>query len=358
MAEGISKREIGQGVLFIMLLVVVGLVITLGKRRETASTVSSTPIATETATPDTTVQKIALRPFEPNTVSYEELLAMGMTRREAVGLVKYRATGKVFRIAEDVALCYALSDSAYQTLKPYIRIGEQYRIVRYQEQDYATHRTDTTTRLAPSPFRIDTVTATYLRAIGALTKRQAEAFIRWRDRSGSRDMEEVRACYVVDDSVATALEPYILFPERDLSPYEAQIEINKADSAQLVRVVGIGPKTAAAILNYRERLGGFVRIEQLAEVKGVMESNYEKILQQICCKDDEIRKIDINFATPSELDHPYIGPQLVRKIIKHRQLKGGWTCTQELVETDILTREEAARLDPYVVYGVQQAISE
>ena len=358
MANGISKREIGQGVLFVMLLVVVGLVITLGKRRETASIAHATPQVTEATTPETTEPKVALRPFDPNTVSYEELIAMGLSRREAVGLVKYRATGKVFRISEDVALCYALTDSAYQALKPYIIIGEQYRIVPYNERERVAHRADSTVRIAPSPFRIDTVTAAYLRAIGAFTKRQAEAFIRWRDRSGFRDMEEVRACYVVDDSVATALEPYILFPERDLSPYEAPIDINTADSAQLVRVVGIGPKTAVAILNYRQRLGGFVRVEQLAEVKGVMESNYEKILQQICCKNDEIRKIDINFATPSELDHPYIGPKLVRKIIKQRLLKGGWTCTQELVETDILTQEEAARLDPYVVYGVQQAISE
>ena len=34
-------------------------------------------------------------------------------------------------------------------------------------------------------------------------------------------------------------------------------------------VVGIGPRTVVAIMHYRERLGGFVRAEQLAEVPGV-----------------------------------------------------------------------------------------
>ena len=72
----------------------------------------------------------------------------------------------------------------------------------------------------------------------------------------------------------------------------------------------------------------------------------------------EIQKIDINFATPSELDHPYIGPKLMRKIVKQRQLKGGWTCTQEMIEQNILTQEEAERLAPYVVFGVHQTTAE
>ncbi|MBR5465486.1 MAG: helix-hairpin-helix domain-containing protein [Alistipes sp.] len=358
MSKGFTKREITGSILLLTAAALLAFLVrhaelrTAEERAQTVSISPTTTIAEEIQT--------ELRPFDPNTADYELLRSLGMSRQEAVSLLKFRASGKVFRIAEDVALCYGISDSAYRGLAPYIIIGEEFRIKRstYTEQHNQAASREEIVVIDPTPFRIDTVTAAYLRAIGAFTKRQAEAFIRWRDRSGFRDMEEVRACYVVDDSVATALEPYILFPERDLSPYEAPIDLNRADSAQLVRVVGIGPKSAMEILRYRERLGGFLRVEQLAEVKGVTEANYEKILQQICCKADEIRKIDINFATPSELDHPYIGPQLVRKLIKHRQLKGGWTCTQELVEQHILTKEEAERLDPYLVFGVQKATSE
>lgn len=362
MANFFTKREMGQGVLLMAMLLTIVLLWSLARERESgqeATIAIEEACESEEVTRAATTDTLRLRPFDPNTVSYEELIGMGMSRREAVALVKFRATGKEFRIPEDVALCYALTDSAYQVLKPYILIGEKYRIRPTRDEARPFDRNTTTEPLlAPTPFRIDTVSARYLRAIGAFTKRQAEAFIRWRDRSGFRDMEEVRGCYVVEDSVATALEPYIIFPERDLSPFEAPVDINTADSARLVEVVGIGPKTAEAIIRYRERLGGFVRVEQLAEVRGVMESNYEKILQQICCKDVEIQKIDINFATPSELDHPYIGPRLVRKIVKQRQLKGGWTCTQELVNDNIWTREEAERLEPYVVFGVQRAESE
>ena len=291
---------------------------------------------------------VVMAHFDPNTASLDELRRLGLTKHEAVSLLKYRAAGKVFRIPEDLTLCYGISDSLYRKLEPWIRIGRKYAIAPHE---YRTERI-LPEPLAPRPFRIDTVSARYLRAIGALSKRQADVFIRWRDLSGIYDMEDLRECYVVSDSVATALEPYVIFPERKVSPVEQPIELNTADSAALRSVTGIGPKTVVAIMHYRERLGGFVRAEQLAEVPGVRERNYERILKQIYCDSCKIRKIDINFASPKVLGrHPYIAPQALRKLLKARQLKGGWSTAEELVEENIMTRKEAARLASYLQFG-------
>ena len=291
---------------------------------------------------------VELRHFDPNTATLDDLLELGLSKHEAVSLLKYRAAGKVFRIPEDMALCYGISDSLYRRLAPWVRIGRKYAIA---PEEYRTGRI-LPEPLAPQPFRIDTVSVRYLRAIGALSKRQAEAFVRWRDLSGIYDMEELRDCYVVSDSVAAALEPYIIFPERKPRPIEEPVELNTADSAALRSVSGIGPKTVGAILAYRERLGGFLRAEQLAEVPGVTERNYEKILKQIYCDSCKIRKIDINFASPKVLGrHPYIAPQVLRKLLKARQLKGGWSTAEELIEEHIMTRKEAARLAPYLQFG-------
>ena len=291
---------------------------------------------------------VELRHFDPNTATLDDLLELGLSKHEAVSLLKYRDAGKVFRIPEDMALCYGISYSLYRRLAPWVRIGRKYAIA---PEEYRTGRI-LPEPLAPQPFRIDTVSVRYLRAIGALSKRQAEAFVRWRDLSGIYDLEELRDCYVVSDSVAAALEPYIIFPERKPRPIEEPVELNTADSAALRSVSGIGPKTVGAILAYRDRLGGFLRAEQLAEVPGVTERNYEKILKQIYCDSCKIRKIDINFASPKVLGrHPYIAPRTLRKLLKARQLKGGWSTAEELVEENILTSEEAARLAPYLQFG-------
>lgn len=343
MAKFFSEREIRAVAIFLPLAVLMILAIALARPRTdtAAARRAERQMEARTAEPE-------LRPFDPNTATFDELLALGFSKHEAVSLLKFRAAGKVFRIPEDVTLCYGIDDSLYRRIAPYIRIGRRYAIA---PQEYRTGRV-IADPLPAAPFRIDTVGARYLQAIGALSKRQAEAFVRWRDLSGIRDMEELRACYVVSDSVAAALEPYIIFPDPELHPVQTPVELNTADSARLRAVVGIGERTVNAILDYRERLGGFVRAEQLAEVPGVTERNFEKILKQIYCDSCRIRKIDINFATPNELArHPYIAPRTLRKLLKTRQLKGGWSTAEELVTEHILTREEAARLSPYLRFG-------
>ncbi|MEG0808098.1 MAG: helix-hairpin-helix domain-containing protein [Alistipes sp.] len=345
MAKYFSEREIRAVAVFLPLAALVMLGIFLAQPKADHSAAQRI-----TAELEQRADSLTLQPFDPNTADFDELRQLGLSKYEAVSLLKFRATGKVFRIPEDVTLCYGISDSLYRSLAPYIRIGRKYAIA---PQDYRTERI-VVEKMAPSPFRIDTVSVRYLRAIGALSKRQAEAFIRWRDLSGIYDMEELRACYVVNDSVAAALAPYVIFPERKARPIDAPIEINTADSATLRGVVGIGARTVTAILHYRERLGGFHRVEQLSEVPGVTESNYEKILKQISCDSCKISKIDVNFASPNRIGrHPYIAPKTLRKLLRTRQLKGGWSTTEELVEDNILTREEAARLSPYLRFTPQ-----
>lgn len=288
------------------------------------------------------------RPFDPNTVTYEQLRAMGLTQTQAANLLRYRSYGRVFRIPEDVAACYGIDDSLYRLLRPHIRIARRYATA---PDGYRPGRM-VSDPIAPSPFRIDTVSARYLQAIGALTRQQARTFVKWRDTHPIHDMEELRKCYTISDSTATALEPYIIFVPREAPVPEFPLDLNTADSAALLRVDGIGPKTAGRIVRYRERLGGYVRAEQLAEVEGITERNYEKILRQICCDSCNIRKIHINFATSSELQrHPYMTPPLLRKILKNRQLKGGWSTAEAFNETNELKPGEAARLAPYLSFA-------
>ena len=137
------------------------------------------------------------------------------------------------------------------------------------------------------------------------------------------------------------------------------LELNGADSAALRGVIGIGEKTVAAILDYRRRLGGFHSVAQLSEVRGVTESNFERIVQQIYCESCKIQKIDINFASPDKLrGHPYLPPATLRKLLSKRQLKGGWRTVEELIDDHIITRREALRLAPYLRFTETTATSD
>lgn len=60
------------------------------------------------------------------------------------------------------------------------------------------------------------------------------------------------------------------------------VSINADDEKTLQLVDGIGPKTAEAIVKYREENGFFSRIDDLLEVKGIGEKKLEKIKEQVC----------------------------------------------------------------------------
>lgn len=63
----------------------------------------------------------------------------------------------------------------------------------------------------------------------------------------------------------------------DISP----ININTATQEELELLPGIGPKKAAAIIQYRVEIGGYVCVEELLEVSGIGEKTLAKILEYV-----------------------------------------------------------------------------
>jgi len=55
----------------------------------------------------------------------------------------------------------------------------------------------------------------------------------------------------------------------DVGRYAYRIDLNAADWAELALLPGIGEVTAKRVVAYRTKIGGFSRLEQLAEVRGI-----------------------------------------------------------------------------------------
>ena len=55
------------------------------------------------------------------------------------------------------------------------------------------------------------------------------------------------------------------------------ISLNSADQTALESIPGVGPVTAAAILAYREEMGGFTSVDELIEVSGIGPATLESI---------------------------------------------------------------------------------
>ena len=58
---------------------------------------------------------------------------------------------------------------------------------------------------------------------------------------------------------------------------EAPVNLNTATAAQLEALPGVGPATAMRILEYRQKSGGFKKVEELMNVKGIGEKSFLKL---------------------------------------------------------------------------------
>ena len=117
------------------------------------------------------------------------------------------------------------------------------------------------------------------------------------------------------------------------------VDINSADTLQLLNLPEIGPFFARNIVEYRNKLGGYIEKEQLLEVYGLDSSRYEIILPYITVEAVSVKKIRINYDDfKTILRHPYIEYDDVKKIVNHRETKGMITSWEQY--KNVLKRED------------------
>ena len=101
------------------------------------------------------------------------------------------------------------------------------------------------------------------------------------------------------------------------------VNLNSTDTTELKSLPGIGSFFARNIVEYREKLGGYVEINQLLEVYAFDSSRLETITPYINIDSISLRKINVNADDfKIILRHPYIEYEDVKKIVNHREKRG------------------------------------
>ncbi|MBO4843728.1 MAG: helix-hairpin-helix domain-containing protein [Bacteroidales bacterium] len=69
-------------------------------------------------------RKVESFPFDPNTVSLQDLQRLGFSEKQAASIVNYREKGGRFHRPADFAKSFVVADSVFRRLEPYIRIPQ------------------------------------------------------------------------------------------------------------------------------------------------------------------------------------------------------------------------------------------
>lgn len=147
--------------------------------------------------------------------------------------------------------------------------------------------------------------------------------------------------------------PYKPYKKKYVDQQAITVDINTADTNMLKLLPGIGPYRAKRITTFREALGGFTSVDQVAETYGLPDSIFQNIKQQLIFSKPFV-KIKINQLPYDSLyPHPYITKQMAYYIMKYRREKGDIKDFNSLEQLlDKHHREMLLKLKPYLDFGI------
>jgi competence protein ComEA len=209
------------------------------------------------------------------------------------------------------------------------------------------------------PFDPNTVSQQQWEMLG-LNDRTIHSIVNYLSKGGHfYKKEDLKKIYNLQEQQYAALEPYILIAGKEVKPFEKKeeqkvekkpvmVELNSASAEELMTLPFIGEKRAEQILKYRNRLGGFVNKEQLAEVYSIPDSIYEMILPHITLNTSIVQYINVNTISSDTVYHPYLKRNLLKLIISYRKEHGDYHDKTELKKLPLMTDSVYRKVEGYI----------
>jgi competence protein ComEA len=160
--------------------------------------------------------------------------------------------------------------------------------------------------------------------------------------------ERVKDHIVIEKSLSHQFDkPVYNKPEKKERAF-ARVNVNSGDTSAFIALPGIGSKLAGRITAFRNKLGGFYSVEQVAETFGLADSSFQKIKPFLEIS-GEVKKISINTATKEELKiHPYIRWNLANAIVEYRNQHGNFTSIDDLKKIVLIDEKTFEKIRPYL----------
>ena len=283
----------------------------------------------------TTATERQLFYFNPNTASLEDFVQLGLSEKVAAMICKYRDKGGSFRKPDDFKKIWGLPVEDFERLLPYIRMESETRDM--PDKQFARRQ------IEQFSFDPNTATENDFQRLG-LPPWTIKSILNYRTKGGKfRRTQDFQKIYNLDEDDFTRLEPYIAigtaadvtqpaaYPSAPKWPAKKPVDINLADAALWMTLPGIGEKRALQLVNYRDKLGGFLSIEQVGQMYNLPDSVFQSIRPWLLLENRDIRKIDLNSVSAAELDaHPYFSKKQADLIVNFRLQHGPYRSVEDI----------------------------
>lgn len=194
------------------------------------------------------------------------------------------------------------------------------------------------------------------------TQKQAQAIIRTQKRKPFKNKTDVKSLFCMPAELYDQIEALILIPQAQQNTIKPSaetrkaekqyvLELNSADSLQILELPGIGPYWTKRILRARKQWGGFCCIEQILGLKGFPDSIAQLFTRSVHLDTTLIQKININTISREDFSkHPAGWYGVAKSIVNYRDQHGDFHSAGEFSKIYSLKPERIEILRHYVKF--------
>lgn len=266
--------------------------------------------------------------FNPDHLSAEDFVLMGFSEKQANSILKYKNyLGGSFISKEKFKACFMISDEKYRQMEPYLLLPDKFpHDVLAQENFKPTKQKP---QIIYHKFDPNSTDLEGWKSLG-FSEKQAQVIINYRDRKlrGSfKSLDDIQNCFVISPEKFEELKPFIVLAETNTStnlfkasfasrPYtnevsaEAKTDFSKVDLNEItfrqLQEFGFDDKSAAMMLSYRKKLGGFVTKEQIVDTYDIDRILAQRLIYIAPLDVSKVAKYKLADAPEEWLkNHPY-----------------------------------------------------
>ncbi|HOU74771.1 MAG TPA: helix-hairpin-helix domain-containing protein [Tenuifilum sp.] len=202
--------------------------------------------------------------FDPNTVSLDSLMELGLSRKQAEVLVKYRSKGGRFRTPDDIDKIFVIDSATKARLKPLVRIAPVTDTINHD-------RVIDTKSILVELNSADTLSLLKLKGIGS---NYAKRIVGYRNLLGGfYSIDQLGEVYGFTPQLVDQLRPNIYIDTTRIR--KININLIKYDDLRIHPYVN--DYQAKAIIYYRSQKGTIKTLDELWKNKLLPRDRFEKL---------------------------------------------------------------------------------
>lgn len=303
--------------------------------------------------------------IDPNTAGKIGWMQLGFSEKQVKSILNYRsAIGGKFKDINHIQKIYIIDSFKFSKIKPYLSIETQDMLdsAAFVAPNWKTSkRVKKESRTSLFVFDPNKISYDSLLLLGFHSK-QASSLIKYREKieyfERSTDLLKL---YLYNESDHKKYAFYIQIDPKYLELLSKKkapkifdtkmIELNAADTAELIQIRGVGPYYAAKIIQYRNALGGYFDKKQLYEIKKIPKERMDVIIKCVFTDGNQVEKIRINNCEFKELlAHPYFDYYETKLLFDYRNEHGKFIYLQDLKKTGPLPDYYIDKVGHYLIF--------